>query len=101
MVIKKDTIFSMLIVEKYFKTFIPSREVCDTKKYKEILTALSVDSKKEVDDLVNKAIKAGAKEFRDTQDMGWMYVRAFEDLDNHVWEIFFMDMDKMPKEMKK
>jgi len=30
-----------------------------------------------------------------------MYVRAFEDLDNHVWEIFYMDESKMPKEMKK
>ena len=101
MIIKKDTIFSMLIVEKYFKTFIPNKNVCDTKKDKEILTALSVDSKKDVDDLVNKAIKAGAKEFRETQDMGWMYVRAFEDLDYHIWEIFYMDESKMPKEMKK
>ncbi len=46
------------------------------------------------------AIKAGGKEFRKAQDQGWMYGRAFEDLDDHVWEVFDMDESKMPEEMK-
>ena len=37
------------------------------------------------------------KEPREPQDMGFMYLRAFEDLDGHIWEIFWMD----PKAVKK
>ena len=100
MIIKNDVIFSMLITEKFFKTFIPNKNICDSKKDKEVLNALSVNSRKDVDDMINKVINAGGKEFREAQDYGWMYARAFEDLDNHVWEVFYGDESKMPEEMK-
>ena len=38
-----------------------------------------------------------SKEAREAQDHGWMYGRAFEDLDGHIWEIFYMDESKMPE----
>jgi predicted lactoylglutathione lyase len=86
-----ENIYGMLITEPFFKTFIPGREISDTTKTKEVLVALSSDSKQQVDDLVNKAIDAGGKKFRDPEDHGFMYTRSFEDLDGHVWEVIWMD----------
>ncbi|MBI2659713.1 VOC family protein [Candidatus Woesearchaeota archaeon] len=98
MIISKD-IFAMLLVEKFFKTFTP-KEIADAKNSTEVLLALSVGSRKEVDEMVNKALKAGGKEPRASQDHGWMYGRSFEDINGHIWEVFHMDESKMPEEMK-
>ena len=86
-----ETIYAMLISEAYFKTFIPNKEISDTSKSKEVLLALSADSRQQVDKLADKAIAAGGKNFRDPDDHGFMYSRSFEDLDGHVWEVFWMD----------
>ena len=97
MIIGKD-MFAMLLVEKFFKTFI-KKEICDAKKSTEVLVALSVGSREEVDTMVKRALAAGGIEPRKPQDHGWMYGRAFEDLDGHIWEVFYMDESKMPEEM--
>ena len=86
-----ENIYAMLITESFFKSFIPNNEISDTSKTKEVLLALSTDSKQQVDDLTSKAIAAGGKKFRDAEDHGFMYARSFEDLDGHVWEVFWMD----------
>lgn len=86
-----ENIYAMLITEPFFKSFIPNNEISDTSKTKEVLLALSTDSKQQVDDLTSKAIAAGGKKFRDVEDHGSMYARSFEDLDGHVWEVFWMD----------
>jgi predicted lactoylglutathione lyase len=86
-----ENIYAMLITEPFFKTFIPDKEIADTGKTKEVLIALSTDSKQQVDELVEKAIAAGGKKFREPEDHGFMYARSFEDLDGHVWEVFWMD----------
>lgn len=86
-----EHIYAMLITEPFFKTFIPNKEIADTAKTKEVLVALSTNSKQEVDELTNKAIAAGGKQFREPEDHGFMYARSFEDLDGHVWEIIWMD----------
>lgn len=90
-----DNIFAMLLVEKFFKTFT-KKELVDAHKSVEVLNALSMDSKKEVDEMIGKAVEAGGKEVR-KEDLGWMYGRDFEDLDGHVWEIFHMDITQAPK----
>ena len=38
-------------------------------------------------------IAAGGVQTKDPQDHGFMYTRTFEDLDGHVWEIFWMNPD--------
>ncbi|MBI5389785.1 VOC family protein [Candidatus Woesearchaeota archaeon] len=91
-----ENIFAMLLVEKFFKTFI-QKEICDAKKSTEVLLALSVESRTKVDELMTWAINAGGREPRAPQDYGWMYGRAFEDLDGHIWEVFFMDETSKPK----
>jgi uncharacterized protein len=89
MVISED-IYAMLLLESFFKTFI-KKEIANTKTSTEVLLALSQESKKSVDETLRKAIDAGAKEAREPQDLGFMYSRSFEDLDGHIWEIFWMD----------
>jgi len=92
MILGKD-MYSMLLLEKFFKSFI-KKEIADSKKNTEVLVALSVDSKKEVDNMIKKVMDSGGKEARDPEDYGWMYARAFEDLDGHIWEIFYADESK-------
>jgi hypothetical protein len=89
MVISED-IYAMLLTEAYFQTFI-TKSIVDAHKSTEVLLALSADSREEVDALMEKALAAGATEVRDPQDHGFMYGRAYNDLDGHIWEVFWMD----------
>ena len=86
-----ENIFAMLLVEKFFKTFIPNHEIADARKTKEVLIAIDTESRDAVNDLVDKAVKAGATEHGDAEDHGWMYARAFLDLDGHGWNIMYAD----------
>jgi predicted lactoylglutathione lyase len=92
-----ENIYSMLLVEEYFKTFI-KKEISDASKTTEVLIALMVESREKVDKLVNSAIDAGGNIANDTQDLGFMYQRSFLDLDGHQWEIGFMDESAIPQE---
>lgn len=89
MVISEDN-YAMLLVESFFKTFI-KKEIVNAKKSTEVLVALSSESKESVDKMLRNALAAGAKEANEPQDHGFMYGRSFEDLDGHIWEIFWMD----------
>jgi predicted lactoylglutathione lyase len=92
-----DDIFVMLLVEKFFKTFT-KKEICDTTKDTEVIVALSAESREKVDEMINRVIEAGGRESREPQDHGWMYVRSFQDLDGHLWEIIHMDESVIKKE---
>ncbi len=92
-----DEIYAMLLVETFFKTFT-KKEICDTSKSTEVITALSYETKEEVDLLMKKALAAGGREFREKQDYGWMYSRSLEDINGHLWELFCMDESAMPKQ---
>jgi len=88
MVISED-IFSMLLTHDKFRQFT-DREIAGPKMI-EVMTALSADSRDEVNKLTDAAVAAGATEKRPAQDYGFMFMRSFEDLDGHVWEIVWMD----------
>ncbi|WP_327131957.1 VOC family protein [Streptomyces sp. NBC_01343] len=85
-----DTIFAMLMTEARFKDFA-TKEVADATKTTEVMLALSAESREQVDEVVGAALGAGATEPRPAQDLGFMYGRAFEDLEGHVWEYVWMD----------
>ena len=85
-----DDIFAMLLTHDKFKQFTP-KAIADTSKTSEVLTALSAESKDEVNKMVDAALKAGGQKLRDPQDYGFMYERSFQDLDGHIWEIMWMD----------
>ena len=84
-----DDIYSMLLTHDKFRQFT-DREIAGPKVL-EVMTALSADSRDEVNRLVDAAVSVGGKEKRPAQDYGFMFMRSFEDLDGHVWEIFWMD----------
>ena len=94
-----DDIFVMLLVEKFFKTFT-KKEISDTSKNTEVIVALSVEGRENVDQMINKAIEYGGKESREPQDHGWMYGRSFEDIDGHLWEIIYMDESALKNDRK-
>ena len=95
MIVGED-IYVMLLVEEYFKSFT-HKTIPDTTKSSEAILALSVDSREQVDQMMDSAIKAGGKESREKQDYSWMYGRGFQDLDGHLWEVFFIDVNAMPQ----
>ncbi len=96
MIIGEDN-FVMLVTKAFFKTFIGSKEISDASKTTESIIALSSESREKVDEMVNKAIEAGATTYKDPDDYGWMYSRAFQDLDGHLWEVLYMDLSKFPE----
>ncbi len=85
-----DNIFVMLLVESFFQTFT-KKEIADATKVTEVFTSLSVESPEAVDDLMERALEAGALEIREAQDHDLMYERSFEDLDGHIWGVSSMD----------
>lgn len=94
MIISED-IYVMLLVEKFFKTFT-KKEICDTKRSAEAILALSVDSKENVDEMVNKAVAAGGTTPNPKQEQGFMYSWGYQDLDGHLWEVLYMDQSQIP-----
>jgi predicted lactoylglutathione lyase len=85
-----DTIYATLLTHGNFSRFT-AKEIVDAHRASEVLLALSVDRRAEVDALVGAAIAAGGREPRAAADHGFMYVRAFEDPDGHIWEVVWMD----------
>jgi uncharacterized protein len=71
--------------------------MCDTSKSNEAFLAVSLDSKKAVMDIVEKALAAGGSIADEPEDHGFMYSTAIQDLDGHLWNYFHMDMDAFDK----
>jgi len=87
----------MIMTHEKFKTFT-KKPIADTKSNIAGLFALSVDSLDQVNQMVENGLKAGGTEPMPMTDYGFMQLRKIEDYDGHTWEIFFMDMSKLPKE---
>ncbi|NBE55149.1 VOC family protein [Streptomyces boluensis] len=85
-----DTIVVMFHTHQKYAVFT-KKQIVDSPKNSEVLLALSAESREKVDELVDKAIAAGGKPTGETQDHGFMYGRAFDDLDGHTWEVVWMD----------
>ncbi|HPH35800.1 MAG TPA: hypothetical protein PLU94_09965 [Methanoregulaceae archaeon] len=95
MVISED-IYAMLLVKPFFQTFT-KKKICDTSKSTEVIIALSADSRALVDEMVDKAIAAGAISPEGPKDYGFMYERGFQDPDGHLWDFFWMDPSYVQK----
>ena len=90
-----ESISFMLLDRAFFATFT-TKPVGDAHASSNVLIALSYDSRAEVDAITDAAIAAGGKEAHDPEDMGFMYSRAFWDLDGHGFGPVWMDMAAMP-----
>ncbi|MFJ9817936.1 VOC family protein [Streptomyces sp. NPDC101151] len=89
-VVISDTIIAMLLGKQRYAGFT-KKEIADSTKSSEVLLCLSAESREKVDELVDRAIAAGGTASGETQDHGFMYGRAFDDLDGHTWEVMWMD----------
>jgi len=88
-IVISDTIHVMALAHAKFREFTP-KTVCDTSKSAEVLLCLSCDSRKQVDDLVGKAVAAGGSTYAKPKDYGFMYQHSFADPDGHQWELIHM-----------
>jgi uncharacterized protein len=96
MMVWSDTISFMLLTQTFFATFTP-KQIANARQTSEVLIALSRDSRADVDSITTAAAAAGGKaDIRERQDMGFMYSRAFEDPDGHVFEPMWMDPAAIP-----
>jgi hypothetical protein len=95
-VVLSDVIHVMLHEPSRFATWVPTgKQAADATKHTEVLLCVSAESKEEVDQWVEKAVKAGGKgDPTKLPEEGGMYGRSFEDLDGHVWEVGFMNMSQ-------
>ncbi|KAF2777266.1 MULTISPECIES: VOC family protein [Streptomyces] len=85
-----DTIVVMVHTPQKYLQFT-KKEIADSTKSSEVLIALSAESREKVDELVDKAVAAGGSVSGETQDHGFMYGRAFDDVDGHTFEVVWMD----------
>jgi uncharacterized protein len=85
-----DDIFVMLLEHERFKDFTP-KAIADATQTTEVILALSVDARAEVEEIIKKAVAAGGSTYKEPMDHGFMYQHGFQDLDGHIWEVFFMD----------
>ena len=82
----------MLVTEPFFRTFSP-KAIADTATTMEVQNAVSAASREEVDELVDRAVAAGAVSAGDGHWEGdYMYSRQFQDPDGHLWDFVWMDM---------
>jgi len=92
-----EHIYTMLLTHAKFQEFTP-KPIGDAKQSTEVLVCLSCDSRQQVDDIMNKALAAGATTCKPPQDYGFMYGQSFQDLDGHIWEFMWMDPSFVQKD---
>ena len=76
---------------EFTKRPIPSKDSS------EVMIAMPRENRAAVDALLDVAKKlGGTPDVNPTQDLGFMYNRSFTDIDGHIWEAFWMDMEFFP-----
>lgn len=88
-VILSDNINVMFLTEAYFETF--SERPVPKGDTTQVLVAISLNSREEVDTIVNTALENGAYQHEEPQDHGWMYQNSFWDINGHGWNVIFAD----------
>lgn len=94
--IVEENIYVMLLVEEYFKTFT-SKELINRKTHVGQLLSIPMESKEAVDSFIELAISNGGNRAGNPIDMGFMYQKSFNDINDYTWEIFWMDENHVEK----
>lgn len=90
-----ENIFLMLSTRDFFKQ-LTDKTICDTSTHVQALFALSADSREQIDELLGKVLAAGGREAHDPEEYGFMYQRAFYDLDGHGFAVNYFDEAGLP-----
>ena len=85
-----ENVFLMILTYDFFATFT-DKPISDPATTLQVQTALSRDSREDVDAILEKVLAAGGNEPRPAQDMGFMYSRDFEDPDGNWFSVLWMD----------
>ena len=93
-----DTIHVMLLTHDKFRQFT-SKRIADPRETAQVLICISSENRQAVDEITENALAAGGREAREPQDYGFMYGRSFEDLDGHIWEPMWMDVEAAAQAM--
>jgi len=84
-----DNLYVMLLERAKFESFIPKKIA--GKDTTEAILSFSCASRDEVTALAERAFELGAAKVNEPQDHGFMFSWGFEDLDGHLWDLFWMD----------
>lgn len=84
-----ETIYVMLVEHAKFAKFTEKPIAPSTST--EAIFSFSCTSPDEVRELSEKAFAAGARRVNDPEDHGFMFSWGFEDLDGHLWDLFWMN----------
>ena len=85
-----DDIYVLLLEESQFRA-TTKKAIVDAATSAEAILQLRVESRQRVDELVDKALAAGAVPHNEPNDQGFLYGRSFQDLDRHLWDVFYID----------
>ncbi len=91
-----ENIFLMLMTTEKFMSFA-TKPIADTKNNLAALFSLSTENIEETNKIMEAGLLAGGTEPTELKDYGFMQQRTLEDFDGHTWEIFCMDMSKLPQ----
>jgi predicted lactoylglutathione lyase len=87
--IVSEHIYVMLLEKAKFSKFTTKKIAAhDTV---EALFSFSCSSADEVRSISETAFSLGAKRVNEPEDMGFMFSWGFEDLDGHMWDLFWMN----------
>lgn len=95
-IIMNDSIYVMFLTEESFQTF--SERPVPKGDTTQVLVAIGLDSREDVDKVVNTAVENGATQHEEPQDYGWMYHNSFWDINGHGWNVMFTDVSQLPQE---
>ena len=95
-VMMNDNIQIMFLQEEYFQTF--SERPVPKGDTTQVLVAIGLDSREEVNQVVNAAVANGAYQHEEAQDHGWMYQNSFWDINGHGWNVIFADPSQLSTE---
>ena len=84
-----DNIYVMLVEHSKFQSFV--KKPIAPNDVTEAILRFGLESADEVRDFTEKAFALGAKKVNDPEDLGFMFSWGFEDLDGHLWDLFWMN----------
>lgn len=88
-----DSNFAMLVEREKFAGFVDKAIAPSTMS--EVIVGLSCKSREQVTAITQKALDLGARKVNEPDDIGFMFSWGFEDLDGHLWDLFWMDPDHL------
>ena len=94
-IILGDHMYVMFLTEEYCQTF--SERPVPKGDTTQVLVAIALNSREEVDQVVRAALEHGATQHEEPQDHGWMYQNSFWDINGYGWNIVFADPSQMPQ----